>query len=55
MLSTVGEVRINSEAMFSSGLLHMDSLVLPDEQKFTFISSVQMLDAVYMNIQKQWT
>ena len=35
------------EAVFSYGLLHMDTLVLADQQKLTFISSVWTLDAVY--------
>ena len=32
--------------MFSYGLLHMDTPVLTNQQKFTFISSVQKLGAI---------
>ena len=32
--------------MFSYGLVHMDTPVLANQQKLTFISSVQTLDAI---------
>ena len=44
MLSTAGEVLTNSEAKLSCGMIYLDSPVLANQQKLTFISSVQMLD-----------
>ena len=41
--------------MFSYGLLHMDTPVLNDHQKFTFISSVLTLDVILKTHQEQWT
>ena len=40
--------------MFSYGLLHMDTLVLADQQKLTCISSVQTLDANKTISHEQW-
>ena len=42
----MGEVRMNSYMIFSYGVLHMDIPVLANQQKLTFISSVQTQDAV---------
>ena len=46
MLSTAVEARTNSSATFSYGLLHMDTLVLTDQQKLTYIGSVSTLDTI---------
>ena len=45
-MGTAGEVRMNSEATFFYGLQHMDTAVLANQQKLTFISSVLTLVAV---------
>ena len=41
MPGTAWEVRMNSKETLSYGLLHMDSLVLANQQKLTFINSMQ--------------
>ena len=46
MLGSAREVATNLLAMFSYGLLHIDALVLGDQLKLTFISSVRTLDEV---------
>ena len=46
------EVRMNSIAKFSHGLLHMDILVLANQ--LTYISSVVTLDVVWRTNQQQW-
>ena len=46
MLRTSGEVKTNPNATSPCGLLHMDSPVLADQQKITYICSVRTLDAV---------
>ena len=46
MLGTAGEVRTNSLATFSYGLLHMDTTVLVNQQRLAIISSVQTLNDV---------
>ena len=46
MLGTAGEVRVNSTAMFSNDLLHMDMPSLADQQELTFIVSMQTLFAI---------
>ena len=46
MQDTVGEVRMNSLAMFSYGLLHMDMQVLADQQELIYNSSVWTQDVV---------
>ena len=46
ILDTAEEVRINSWETFFYGLLHMDTPMLVNLQKLTFISSVQILDAI---------
>ena len=45
MLGNAGEVRMNQCSTFSTGLLHVDAPVLSDQQKLTFINSVQTLNA----------
>ena len=46
-MGTAGEVGMNSNSMFSYGLQHMDTLVLADQQKLIYISSVWTLDTAY--------
>ena len=46
LLGTTGEVKADDLAMFSSGLLHIDTLMLTNQQKLTFISSVRALDVI---------
>ena len=46
MLGTAAEVKTNSLVAFSDGLLHTDTPVLTDQQKLTYISFVQSLDAI---------
>ena len=41
MQGTAGEVKTNSLAMFSYGLQHMDTPILADLLKLTFISFVR--------------
>ena len=41
--------------MSSYGLLHMDTPVLADQEKLTFISSAQTLGAVLSTCQMQWS
>ena len=41
--------------MFSYRLQHMDTPVLADQQKLTFISSVWTLDALLSTFQWQWS
>ena len=45
MLGTTGEVRMNSQVIFY-GLQHMDTPQLAQQQKLTFISSVQTQDTI---------
>ena len=40
--------------MFYNGLFHMDTPVLADHQKLTYISSVLTWDAVQRTCQEQW-
>ena len=47
MLRTAGEVRTYSLATFFDGYRHMDPPVLDEQQRFTYNSSTQTLDAVY--------
>ena len=46
MVATIGEVKTNSEETFYNGLLHMDKIVLTNQQKLVFVSSVPTLGAV---------
>ena len=46
MLGTAGEVKTNSLATFSNGLLHMETPVLANEQRLTHTSSMRTADAV---------
>ena len=55
MLGTGWKVRTSSWVTFSFGLLHIDTLVLVDQQNLTFISSVWTLDPVYRTFQKWWS
>ena len=43
MMNAVVEVRKDSQATLSYGLLHMDTPVLADQWRFTLTSSVQAL------------
>ena len=45
MLNTSGEVKKNSKAMFSYGVLDTDAPGSADQQGFTYINSEQILDA----------
>ena len=45
-MSTAKEERMNSYTTFSYELLHMDTPVLDEEQKFIFISSEGWLSVV---------
>ena len=45
-MEIAGEIRTNSLARSSYGLLHMDTPVLADQQGLTYIISVRTLDAV---------
>ena len=45
---------MDSYAMFSYGLLHMDTPVLTEQQKLTFTISMQILLAVKKTYQQQW-
>ena len=40
---------------FSYGLLHIDTLLLADQQKLTFTSCVWTLDAVWKIYRELWT
>ena len=46
MLETADELKKTSEATFSNGFLHRDTLMLIDQQKIVSISSVLTLDTV---------
>ena len=46
VMATTYEVWMNSEVMFSSGVIHMDKPVLAVRQKLKFTSFVQILEAV---------
>ena len=46
LLDTAGDIRTNSLATFSYGLLHTNASVLADQQGLTYISSVQIQNAV---------
>ena len=54
MISTTGEVRVNTLATFSCELLHMDTPMLADLQKFTFITFVRTVDAVLEIYHERW-
>ena len=45
-MSTAKEIKTKSWVTFSYGLLHMDTSILSEQQKLTFISSVWTLGAV---------
>ena len=47
MQDTAGESRMNSFVTFSYGPLHMDMLVLIEQQEPTYNSFVQMQDIVW--------
>ena len=49
MLVIVEEVKRNSQAEFSSGLPHMNMLVLTDQQRFIYIRYVRTLGSVKSN------
>ena len=46
MLGTAGGVKMNLWAMFTYGLLHMDTSVLSTQHKLTFINFVLQLGAI---------
>ena len=46
MLATAGEVRTNSLAIFPYRLLYMDTPVMADKQRLTYIRSMRIPDAV---------
>ena len=48
------QIRTNSWATFSHGLQDMDTLVLAEQLKFTFFSSVRALDGIERTYQKRW-
>ena len=52
ILSIVGEVRKNSLSTFSDELLHMDTSVLTDQKKASFINSMYALDAAQRTYQQ---
>ena len=54
MPGTAGEVKKNSKATFSDGILHMDISMLIDQQKITFISSLRTLGALKKTYQERW-
>ena len=51
---TTGEIRKNTEATFSYGLLYMDLPVLTDQLRLTYITSVWTHDADLKTSQEQW-
>ena len=53
MLGNAEVEKTNSWAMFSYGLLHMDTLVLADQQRLTYINSIWILDTDLKTYQKQ--
>ena len=52
IVGSAGEVRTNPPTTFSCGLLHMDTPVLANEQRLTFISAVRTKDADWRNCQE---
>ena len=46
MLGTAGEVRTNSQAMYSCGPLHIDELVLGDQRELIYNNSLLIQDVV---------
>ena len=54
MLDTAGEVKTDSLATFSNGLLHIDTPILADKHELTFISFVQTLDAIKKTYKEWW-
>ena len=54
MLGITGDISTSALATFSKGLQHMDTLVLADLQKATFISFVRILCAIMRTYQVQW-
>ena len=55
MRGTTGEVRMNSSATFSYGLSHMDTQMLADQLKHTYIGSVRAPGATKRTYQERWT
>ena len=45
-LGIAGKIRTNTKAMFSNGLLHMDTPLLANQQKLAFTISVRTLGDV---------
>ena len=54
MWGTDGNERMNLWAIFSYGLLYMDTPVLADQQRLTYISSVQTVDAAKRTFLEWW-
>ena len=54
IMSTIGDVRTNSKATFSHGLLNIDIPVLTDQQKLKFISFIRTRGAVKRTDLERW-
>ena len=52
ILGTARKTKMNSHVMFSHG--HISTPVLPNKQKFTFICSIQTINALKRTWQEQW-
>ena len=55
MWDTAGEVRTNSEEMYSCGPLYMDKQRLDDQLEPIYNSSVLIQDVAWKTSRKQWT
>ena len=55
MQDTTGEVRTNSQVMYSSGPLHMDEQRQDDQQEPIYNSSVSIQDIALKTSRERWT
>ena len=55
MRGCAGEVKPNLLTMFPNGLLYVNMLVLADQQRLPYISSVPTLDETLRTFREQWT
>ena len=54
LLVFAGEARMNSQARFSNGTLHMDVALLADQQELTYNCSMRTQDVVWKTCRMQW-
>ena len=54
MRDTAGEVRANSQVMYSCGLLHMDEQRQNDQQEPMYHSSVSIQEVAWRTCREQW-